>query len=161
MQAQCLFEDKPRLRRWMELGAYIYTPVDLRRGWKLHHAGDCKKPEDFWIYGEEKTPLREYELEGTLVGRQHSICNLKNTHTDCKYNITIHLLFKAQMLTASIIRSMTMDAISPLETSVYFYQTTRRNFPEDSRLLIRHRANLKSHLIRYDSSEFSKYPGEM
>jgi hypothetical protein len=33
------------------------------------------------------------------------------------------------------------------ETSVNFYQTTRRNVPEDSHLLTRRRENLKSHLI--------------
>jgi hypothetical protein len=37
-----------------------------------------------------------------------------------------------------------MEAVSTSETSVNFYQTTRRNIPEDS-FHIRRRENLKSH----------------
>jgi hypothetical protein len=37
-----------------------------------------------------------------------------------------------------------MEAVSTYETSVNFYQTTRRNIPEDTRLLIRRSENLKS-----------------
>jgi hypothetical protein len=40
---------------------------------------------------------------------------------------------------------MTMDAASTSETSVNFYQTTRRNNPEDSHLHTRRRENLKSY----------------
>jgi hypothetical protein len=40
-----------------------------------------------------------------------------------------------------------MEAASTSETSVNVYQTTRCNIPEDSRLHIRRRENLKSHLI--------------
>jgi hypothetical protein len=39
-----------------------------------------------------------------------------------------------------------MEAASTSETSVNFYQTTRRNIPEDSHLQNRRRENLKSHL---------------
>jgi hypothetical protein len=38
-----------------------------------------------------------------------------------------------------------MEAASTSETSVNFYQTTRRNNPEDSQLRTRRRENLKSH----------------
>jgi hypothetical protein len=38
-----------------------------------------------------------------------------------------------------------MEAASTSETSVKFYQTTRRNNPEDSHLQTRRRENLKSH----------------
>jgi hypothetical protein len=38
-----------------------------------------------------------------------------------------------------------MEAASTSETSVNFYQTTRRNNPEDSYLYTRRRENLKSH----------------
>jgi hypothetical protein len=38
-----------------------------------------------------------------------------------------------------------MVAGSTHETSVIFYQTARRNIPEDSRLHTRRRENLKSH----------------
>jgi hypothetical protein len=48
------------------------------------------------------------------------------------------------MLAASNIALM-MEAASTSETSVNFYQTTRRNNPEDSHLHNRHRENLKSH----------------
>jgi hypothetical protein len=54
------------------------------------------------------------------------------------------------MLVVSIIRAMIalkMEAASTSETSVNFYQTTRRNIPEDSHLHTRHRENLKSHLF--------------
>jgi hypothetical protein len=38
-----------------------------------------------------------------------------------------------------------MEAESVFETSVSFYQTTRRNIPEDGHLHIRRRQNLKPH----------------
>jgi hypothetical protein len=47
-----------------------------------------------------------------------------------------------EVLTASIIRAM-MEAESTCETSVNFYQTTRRYNPEDSHLHSRRRENLK------------------
>jgi hypothetical protein len=40
-----------------------------------------------------------------------------------------------------------MAAASTSETSVNFYQTTRRNNPEDSHLHTRRRETLKSHII--------------
>jgi hypothetical protein len=40
---------------------------------------------------------------------------------------------------------MMMAAVSTSQTSVNFYQTTRRNIPEDSHLHTRHRENPKSH----------------
>jgi hypothetical protein len=50
----------------------------------------------------------------------------------------------SEVLAASIIRAM-MEAGSTSETSVNFYQTTRRNNPQDSHLHTRRRENLKSH----------------
>jgi hypothetical protein len=38
-----------------------------------------------------------------------------------------------------------METVGTSETSVNFYQTTRRNIPEDSHLHTRRRENLKSH----------------
>jgi hypothetical protein len=38
-----------------------------------------------------------------------------------------------------------MEAASTFETSVYFYQTTQCNIPEDNHLHIRRRESLKSH----------------
>jgi hypothetical protein len=49
------------------------------------------------------------------------------------------------VLAASIVALM-MESERTFETSVYFYQTTRRNNPEDSYLHTRRRDNLKSHL---------------
>jgi hypothetical protein len=46
---------------------------------------------------------------------------------------------------ASIIRALMMVTSSIFETSVNFYETTRRNNPEDSHLHTRRRENLKSH----------------
>jgi hypothetical protein len=43
-----------------------------------------------------------------------------------------------------------MEAISTYETSVNFYQTTRRNIPEDSHLHTRRRENLKSNKLAQD-----------
>jgi hypothetical protein len=40
-----------------------------------------------------------------------------------------------------------MEAANTSETLVNFYQTTRRNKPEDSHLHTRRRENLKSHII--------------
>jgi hypothetical protein len=51
---------------------------------------------------------------------------------------------------ASIIRAMIalmMKATSTSETSVNFYQTTRRNNPGDSHLHTHRRENLKSHSL--------------
>jgi hypothetical protein len=42
--------------------------------------------------------------------------------------------------------AMMMEAESTSETSVNFYQTTRRNIPEDSHFLTRRRENLEYHL---------------
>jgi hypothetical protein len=42
-----------------------------------------------------------------------------------------------------------MEAASTSETLEKFYQTTRRNNPEDSHLRTRRRENLKSHKITY------------
>jgi hypothetical protein len=41
--------------------------------------------------------------------------------------------------------ALMMEAARTSETSVNFYQTTRRNNPEDSHLFIRRCENLKSH----------------
>jgi hypothetical protein len=48
---------------------------------------------------------------------------------------------------ASVIRVITliMEAARTNETAAYFYQTTRRNNPEDSHPHARRRENLKSH----------------
>jgi hypothetical protein len=59
------------------------------------------------------------------------------------------------MLAASIIRAMsksslialTMEAARIFETSVNFYETTRRSIPQDSHLHTRRRENLKSHQV--------------
>jgi hypothetical protein len=48
------------------------------------------------------------------------------------------------VLAASIALIM-MEEASTSETSVNFYQTTRRNNPEDSHLHARRRKNLNSH----------------
>jgi hypothetical protein len=55
------------------------------------------------------------------------------------------------MPAASIIRAgliaLMMEAASTSEMSVNFYQTTRRNNPEDSHLHTRRCENLKSHIL--------------
>jgi hypothetical protein len=43
--------------------------------------------------------------------------------------------------------ALMMEAVSTSETSVNFYQTTRRYNPEDSHLHIRRRENLKSNVL--------------
>jgi hypothetical protein len=50
----------------------------------------------------------------------------------------------SEMLAASVIRAI-MEAASTSKTSVNFYQTTRRNNPEDNYPHTRRRENLKSH----------------
>jgi hypothetical protein len=55
----------------------------------------------------------------------------------------------SEVITAFIIRAMMMDAASTSETSVSFYQTTRRNSPEDSHLHPRRRENLKSYQVQF------------
>jgi hypothetical protein len=53
------------------------------------------------------------------------------------------------VLVAFIIRliALMMEAASTSETSVNFYQTIRRNNPEDGHLHSRRRENLKFHLL--------------
>jgi hypothetical protein len=43
--------------------------------------------------------------------------------------------------------ALMMEAVNTSETSVKFYQTRRRNIPEDSHLYTRRRENLKSHRV--------------
>jgi hypothetical protein len=49
-----------------------------------------------------------------------------------------------------------MEATSTSQTSVYYYQTTRRNNPKDSRVHTRRRENLKSHSVRLPISTSAK-----
>jgi hypothetical protein len=62
------------------------------------------------------------------------------------------------VLVASVIRSierlnvLTIEATSTSETSVNFYQTTRRNNPEDSRFHTRRRKNLKSFMETFSKT---------
>jgi hypothetical protein len=51
---------------------------------------------------------------------------------------------------------MMMEAVITSETSVNFYETTRRNIPEDSHLHTRRRENLKSNLLFRRSAEESE-----
>jgi hypothetical protein len=53
----------------------------------------------------------------------------------------------SEVFAAYIIRALTMEATSISETSVKFYQTTRRNIPEVSYLRNRRRENLNSHQV--------------
>jgi hypothetical protein len=53
----------------------------------------------------------------------------------------------SEVCAASIIRAMMMEAAHTSETSVNFYQTTRRYNPEDSHLNSRRRENPKSYLV--------------
>jgi hypothetical protein len=41
--------------------------------------------------------------------------------------------------------ALMMEPVSTFETTANFYETTRRNIPEDSHLPARSRENLKSH----------------
>jgi hypothetical protein len=58
----------------------------------------------------------------------------------------------SEMLAAVIIMALSdvallMEAASTFETSVNFYQTALRNFPEDSYLHTRSRESVKSHQV--------------
>jgi hypothetical protein len=48
-----------------------------------------------------------------------------------------------------VVIALMMGAASTSETSVNFYQTTRRNNPEDSQLHTHRRENLKSHPTKH------------
>jgi hypothetical protein len=45
-----------------------------------------------------------------------------------------------------------MEAVRTSETSVDFYETTRRNIPEACNLHTRRRENLKSHCLSFNSA---------
>jgi hypothetical protein len=49
---------------------------------------------------------------------------------------------------AAMTIALMMEAASTSETSVNFYQTTRRNNPEESHVRTGRRENLKSHLVK-------------
>jgi hypothetical protein len=51
------------------------------------------------------------------------------------------------MMKAASIRALVMEAVSTSETSVNFYQSARRNNPEDGHLNTRRLENLKSRNI--------------
>jgi hypothetical protein len=53
--------------------------------------------------------------------------------------------------------AMMMETVSTSETSVNFYQTTRRNIPEESHLYIRCRENLKTHLVNLSGEATLRY----
>jgi hypothetical protein len=59
----------------------------------------------------------------------------------------------SEALAVSIIRAM-MEAVRTSETSVNFYQSTRRNIPEEIHLHTRRRENLKSRKL-VDSVPFA------
>jgi hypothetical protein len=50
-----------------------------------------------------------------------------------------------RFIARDLLIALMMEAASPSETSVSFYQTTQRNIPEDCHLGTRHREGLKSH----------------
>jgi hypothetical protein len=54
--------------------------------------------------------------------------------------------------------ALMMEAANTSETSVNFYQTTRRNNPEYIHLHIRRRENLKSQLLEWTSHKQSSIP---
>jgi hypothetical protein len=53
----------------------------------------------------------------------------------------------SEVLIASIVIALMMEAVNTSETSVNFYQTTQHNIPEDSHLHTCRRDNPKSHLL--------------
>jgi hypothetical protein len=59
----------------------------------------------------------------------------------------------SEVLTASIVALM-METVSTSGASVSFYQTTRRNIPEDSNLHTRRREDLKSHKLSVPQKEW-------
>jgi hypothetical protein len=62
----------------------------------------------------------------------------------------IYRRFRGAWLPASSgLIALMIEAVNTSETSVNFYQTTRRNNPEDSHLHTQRRENLKSHLLLY------------
>jgi hypothetical protein len=77
-----------------------------------------------------------YEIHSVLLEMKHT-WDRNDLENDCLLGCC-----------ASIIRIMialTMEAVSTSETSVSFYQTIRRNVPEDVHLHTCRRENLKSH----------------
>jgi hypothetical protein len=58
-----------------------------------------------------------------------------------------HSQLDPEVLAASIVRAMMMEAANTSETSVNFYQTTRRYNPQDSHLHSHSCENLKSHCL--------------
>jgi hypothetical protein len=56
--------------------------------------------------------------------------------------------------------ALMMEAANTSETSVNFYQTFRRNNPEDSHLNNRCRENLKSHLVKFILTKMSGFCNE-
>jgi hypothetical protein len=55
------------------------------------------------------------------------------------------VVYRHLILRAPITFALIMEVVNTSETSDSFYETTRRNIPEDSHLHIRRRENLKCH----------------
>jgi hypothetical protein len=62
--------------------------------------------------------------------------------------IEVYGRFRGAYCRAMMEAALMMKTVSTSETSVNFYQTTRRNNSEDSHLHTRRRENLKSHNIK-------------
>jgi hypothetical protein len=56
-----------------------------------------------------------------------------------------------------VVITVMIEAVSAFETSVNFYQTTRRDIPEDGHLHTRRRENLKSHSGFYYCNKHSYF----
>jgi hypothetical protein len=63
--------------------------------------------------------------------------------------------------TPTAIIALMMEAASTSKTSVKYYQTTGRNFPEDSHLHTRRRENLKSQLCFLIAENFQNTEGNL
>jgi hypothetical protein len=92
-----------------------------------------------------------YELLGTRTIIIYYYVFGKNLLLICTFYVKfvghgVKVCQKCLLPSTSVIALM-IEAGSTSETSVNIYQTTRRNIPEDSRLHIRRRENLKAHLF--------------
>jgi hypothetical protein len=64
----------------------------------------------------------------------------------------------SDVIAASIIITLMIEAARTSETSVNFCETTRRNIPEDRRLRIRRPENLKSHEVAFGCANAQHCP---
>jgi hypothetical protein len=116
-------------------------------------------PVDSWSENSKRPTVHPYVIE-ELSNRNILYCLRFHVLTAASMKMTVfwdaaRSSLVSEVLTASIIRTLMMEAVSTSEASVSFYETARRNIPEYSHLNILYclcvtiKATRTLHLLRW------------